>query len=216
MLKAWYRRLCHAFLGELGCSPSESRNVIAGVQVKLRHFMQQAVIGLARMTRLPRIAADEAQPVLGEHLASNTNLELVKDGQPRPSATSKSFEPPLIDVQDHPRPSIHAYLERFSDMNTSVDTLAEQMLTLVEIVSAQEKDIKALKEQCRILEEHDQAIAVAFSTFFHVLSAGRVAKMSEIGTILNHIIKIAEQEGRPAASIKFLQDLADMVPEDQR
>jgi hypothetical protein len=107
-------------------------------------------------------------------------------------------------------------LERFSDMNTSLDTLAEQMLTLVEIVSAQERDIKALKEQCRVLEEHDQAIAVAFSTFFHVLSAGRVAKLSEIATILNHIIKVAEQEGRPAASIKFLQDLAGMLPEDQR
>ncbi|MBD2746349.1 hypothetical protein IC232_06495 [Microvirga sp. BT688] len=101
-------------------------------------------------------------------------------------------------------------------MNTSVDTLAEQMLTLVEIVSAQERDIKALKEQCRVLEEHDQAIAVAFSTFFHVLSAGRVAKLSEIGTILNDIIKVAEQEGRPAASIKFLRDLAGMLPEDQR
>jgi hypothetical protein len=105
---------------------------------------------------------------------------------------------------------------RPTDMNASVDTLAEQMLTLVEIVSAQEKDIKALKEQCRRLEEHDQAIAVAFSTFFHVLSAGRVAKLSEIAGILNHIIKIAEQEGRPQGSIKFLQDLASMIPEDQR
>ena len=91
---------------------------------------------------------------------------------------------------------------------------AEQMLTLVEIVSAQERDIKALKEQCRRLEEHDQAIAVAFSTFFHVLSAGRVAKLGEIANILNNIIKIAEQEGRPPASIKFLQDLADMLPDD--
>ena len=105
---------------------------------------------------------------------------------------------------------------RPADMNASVDTLAEQMLTLVEIVSAQERDIKALKEQCRRLEEHDQAIAVAFSTFFHVLSAGRVAKLSEIANILNNIIKIAEQEGRPPASIKFLQDLAGMLPDEQR
>jgi hypothetical protein len=110
----------------------------------------------------------------------------------------------------------HEQPGRLSDMNTSLDTLAEQMLTLVEIVSAQERDLKALKEQCRQLEEHDQAIAVAFSTFFHVLSAGRVAKMSEIATILNNIIEIAEQEGRPAESIKFLQDLASMLPEDQR
>jgi hypothetical protein len=111
-------------------------------------------------------------------------------------------------------PSNIAELGRLTDMNASVDTLAEQMLTLVEIVSAQERDIKALKEQCRRLEEHDQAIAVAFSTFFHVLSAGRVAKLGEIANILNNIIKIAEQEGRPPASIKFLQDLADMLPDD--
>ncbi|MBB4039699.1 hypothetical protein GGR34_001346 [Microvirga flocculans] len=100
-------------------------------------------------------------------------------------------------------------------MNASLDTLAEQMLTLVEIVSAQEKDIKSLKEQCRRLEEHDQAIAVAFTTFFHVLSAGRVAKLSEIAGILNHIIKIAEQEGRPPESIRFLRDLAGMLAEDR-
>ena len=107
-------------------------------------------------------------------------------------------------------------LGRPADMNASLDTLAEQMLTLVEIVSAQEKDIKALKEQCRQLEEHDQAIAVAFSTFFHVLSAGRVAKLGEIANILNHIITIAKQEGRPPASIKFLQDLAGMLQDDPR
>jgi hypothetical protein len=190
--------------------------VIAGVQVKLRHFMQQAATRLARMVGFPRIVADKAEAVLGEPLATNVNLEPIEDNQPRSSAIREALELPSTDGQDNPRPSIHAQLGRLSDMNTSVDTLAEQMLTLVEIVSAQERDIKALKEQCRVLEEHDQAIAVSFSTFFHVLSAGRVAKLSEIGTILNHIIKVAEQEGRPAASIKFLQDLAGMLPEDQR
>jgi hypothetical protein len=183
--------------------------VIAGVQVKLRHFMQQAATRFARAIGFPRIVADRAEPVLGEPLAVSVNPRSPESDQPSPSS-------PNINHQDEPRPSIHAQLERFSDMNTSLDTLAEQMLTLVEIVSAQERDIKALKEQCRVLEEHDQAIAVAFSTFFHVLSAGRVAKLSEIATILNHIIKVAEQEGRPAASIKFLQDLAGMLPEDHR
>lgn len=133
-----------------------------------------------------------------------------------PPGMPQSVDPPPLDDRDEAPSPIHAQLERFSHMNTSVDTLAEQMLTLVEIVSAQERDIKALKEQCRVLEEHDQAIAVAFSTFFHVLSAGRVAKLGEIATILNHIIQVAEQEGRPAASIKFLKDLAGMLPEDQR
>jgi hypothetical protein len=183
--------------------------VIAGVQVKLRHFMQQAATGLARTFGFPRIVAEKSEPVLGEPLAANANPEPPEGDQSSPSS-------PKMKHQDNPRPSIHAQLERFSDMNTSLDTLAEQMLTLVEIVSAQERDIKALKEQCRVLEEHDQAIAVAFSTFFHVLSAGRVAKLSEIATILNHIIEVAEQEGRPAASIKFLQDLAGMLPEDHR
>jgi hypothetical protein len=190
--------------------------VIAGDQVKLRHFMQQAVTRLARTIGFPRIVADKSEPVLGEPLASTAAPEPIEGAQPSSAAMSQSLKPPQTDGQDNPRPSIHAQLERFSDMNTSVDTLAEQMLTLVEIVSAQERDIKALKEQCRVLEEHDQAIAVAFSTFFHVLSAGRVAKLSEIATILNHIIKVAEQEGRPAASIKFLQDLAGMLPEDHR
>jgi phage-related tail protein len=97
-------------------------------------------------------------------------------------------------------------------MNASVDTLAEQMLTLVEIVSAQEKDIKALKEQSRKLEEHNQAIMVAFSAFFHVLAVGRVAKAEEVSALLQSIGKMAEQEGRPRESIKFLQELAKMVP----
>jgi hypothetical protein len=192
--------------------------VIAGVQVKLRHFMQQAATRLARMIGFPRIVAEKAEPVLGESSPSMAEPKPGGDDQALPSSSEgrQSLEPSPINGQDNPRPSIHAQLERFSDMNTSLDTLAEQMLTLVEIVSAQERDIKALKEQCRVLEEHDQAIAVAFSTFFHVLSAGRVAKLGEIATILNHIIKVAEQEGRPAASIKFLQDLAGMLPEDQR
>ena len=177
--------------------------------------MQQVVAKLARAIGFPRIVADKEEHVLGELSASNANPELTEDDQPASSAMRESPKPPPTDGQDNPRLPIHAQLERFSDMNTSVDTLAEQMLTLVEIVSAQERDIKALKEQCRVLEEHDQAIAVAFSTFFHVLSAGRVAKLSEIATVLHHIIEVAEQEGRPAASTKFLKDLAGMLPEDQ-
>lgn len=192
--------------------------MIAGVQVKLRHFMQQTVTKLARMAGFPHIVADQAEPVLGEPLPLRPEPKPPQDNPHSSSspAMHELLEPSQTDGENSLRPPIHAQLERFSDMNTSLDTLAEQMLTLVEIVSAQERDIKALKEQCRVLEEHDQAIAVAFSTFFHVLSAGRIAKLSEIATILNHIIKVAEQEGRPAASIKFLRDLADMLPEDQR
>jgi len=182
---------------------SGTGNVIASVQVKLRHLLRQTVTKLARAMGFPRIVADEPEAVLGRP-SSTTSL------------TSQAPESQSSPNPDDARPSIDDQLGRFSDMNTSMDTLAEQMLTLVEIVSAQERDIKVLKEQCRKLEEHDQAIAVAFSTFFHVLSAGRVAKLSEIAAILNNIIKIAEQEGRPAGSIKFLQDLAGMLPEEQR
>lgn len=190
---------------------------MAGIQVRLRHFMQQAVTKLARAIGFPRIVADRAESVLGEASPLKADLKSTRDDQASFSSPAMTQSlTPSIDDEDNTRPSIHAQLGRLSHMNASVDTLAEQMLTLVEIVSAQERDIKALKEECRALEEHDQAIAVAFSTFFHVLSAGRVAKLGEIATILNHIIKVAEQEGRPAASIKFLQDLAGMLPEDHR
>lgn len=197
---------------------SETENVIAGVRVKLSHLLQQTVTKLARAIGFPRIVTNEAEPILRQPLPSDAARNSRQNDQDS-SVSPVISQTPNTQWSANPddvRSSLHDQLGRFSDMNTSVDTLAEQMLTLVEIVSAQERDIKALNEQCRRLEDHDQAVAVAFSTFFHILSAGRVAKLSEIGAILNHIIKIAEQEGRPAASIKFLQDLADMLPEDQR
>ena len=189
----------------------------AGVQVKLRDLVQQTVSSLTRAIGFPRVVADESEPVLGQAQSPEAETDLAKgDGLPSGSAPSNpAARLRSIDDLRAIRSAPHDQPERLSDVNTSVDTLAEQMLTLVEIVSAQERDINALKEQCRRLEEHDQAIAVAFSTFFHVLSAGRIAKMSEITAILNNIIQIAEQEGRPTASIEFLQDLADMLSEDQ-
>jgi hypothetical protein len=98
-----------------------------------------------------------------------------------------------------------------AQMTASVDMLAEQMLALVEIVSAQEQEIRALKEQCQRLEEHEQAIMVAFTTFFHVLAAGHVASLDEISGILRNITNIAEEERRPQEAIHFLQNLADML-----
>ncbi|WP_160310484.1 hypothetical protein [Microvirga vignae] len=87
------------------------------------------------------------------------------------------------------------------------------MLTLVEVVSAQEKDIKALKMRCQQLEERDQAVMVAFTTFFHVLAAGRVAKLEDIAAILHNIIKVAQREAYPQESIRFLEGLASMLRE---
>jgi len=102
---------------------------------------------------------------------------------------------------------------RASDMNASLDVLAEQMLNLVEVVSAQEKEIKALKVRCQQLEEHDQAVMVAFTTFFHVLAAKHVAKLGDIAAILHNIIKVAQREAYPQGSIRFLEGLATMLHE---
>ncbi|KLK91874.1 hypothetical protein AA309_17350 [Microvirga vignae] len=102
---------------------------------------------------------------------------------------------------------------RAAGMNASLDVLNEQMLTLVEVVSAQEKDIKALKMRCQQLEERDQAVMVAFTTFFHVLAAGRVAKLEDIAAILHNIIKVAQREAYPQESIRFLEGLASMLRE---
>jgi hypothetical protein len=102
---------------------------------------------------------------------------------------------------------------RAADMNASLDVLAEQMLTLVEVVSAQERDVKALKMRCQQLEEHDQAVMVAFTTFFHVLAAGHVARLEDIAAILHNIIKVAQHEAYPKQSIRFLQSLATMLQE---
>ena len=193
---------------------SRSENVIAGVLVKVRNLLQKTVSKLARAAGMPNVVTHETEVVLG---ASSPSAKGNADDADRSPSASISLSNTLkrqAVLESWPA-SPFADLGQPTDMNASLDTLAEQMLTLVEIVSAQEKDIKALKEQCRRLEEHDQAIAVAFSTFFHVLSAGRVAKLSEIASILNHIIKVAEQEGRPAEAIRFLQDLASMLPGDQ-
>ncbi|WP_262027781.1 hypothetical protein [Microvirga sp. Mcv34] len=184
----------------------------------MRGFLRQVASSLLRTKSWPALA-DASEAARGR--PASTKVYARPDDADRVSSTLHSVGASLRhhvadDFTPPPRSGIED-LGRSIDMNAaSVDTLAEQMLTLVDIVSAQERDIKALKEQCRKLEEHDQAIAVAFSTFFHVLSAGRVAKLSEIAHILNNIIKIAEQEGRPPASIKFLQDLAGMLPDDQR
>ena len=193
---------------------SSSENVIARVRVKLRHLLQKTASKLAGATGLPSVMVQETEAVLGiprrnagsEPDDGNSSALASAESNPRQQAADDLHLSLASNRKNTGRPT---------DMNASVDTLAEQMLTLVEIVSAQEKDIKALKDQCRKLEEHDQAIAVAFSTFFHVLSAGRVAKLGEIANILNHIIRIAEQEGRPAESIRFLRDLAGMLPDDQ-
>jgi hypothetical protein len=191
--------------------------VIARVWAKLRHFLQQTTSKLVRSTGLPAVAVGETEAVLGQMPPENVNSGQGgnADASSVQSAIADTSRQQAADELQHSLASNFKDTGRPTDMNASVDTLAEQMLTLVEIVSAQEKDIKALKDQCRKLEEHDQAIAVAFSTFFHVLSAGRVAKLGEIANILNHIIRIAEQEGRPPEAIRFLRDLASMLPDDQ-
>jgi len=169
--------------------------MIARVQERLRSLLQQIASRLADVARLPAVMVKDTAMTLG-------TLQSPPEQRERNRVQSATFTPsPPPEEQDNP-----------TDMSASVDTLAEQMLTLVDIVSSQEKDIKALKEQCRRLEEHNQAIMVAFSAFFHVLAVGRVAKASEIANLLQNISKIAEQEGRPKEAVTFLQNLAKMVP----
>ena len=98
-----------------------------------------------------------------------------------------------------------------ADMTASLEILAEQMLSLVDVVSIQERDIKALRARCQQLEDHERAIMVAFKTFFHVLAAGKVAKLEDVSTILHNIISMAQRETYPQDSIRFLQSLAAML-----
>ncbi|HZH12343.1 MAG TPA: hypothetical protein VEZ24_18480 [Microvirga sp.] len=169
--------------------------MITRVQDQIRSILRQAATRVADTARLPAVVVDDVETVLGVDRTQQEKRKSVQPGVSNLETAITSQEP-----------------DSSTDMSASVDTLAEQMLTLVDIVSAQEKDIKALKEQCRKLEEHNQAVMVAFSAFFHVLSVGRVAKASEIASLLENISKIAEQEGRPKEAVAFLQDLARMVP----
>ena len=169
--------------------------MIARVQDRIKSLLQQTAARLADAARLPAVVVEDTEMTLGA-IQSEPGSQ-----RPNPTGRTAPVSPIPPDEPDSP-----------THMSASVDTLAEQMLTLVDIVSAQEKDIKTLKEQCKKHEEHNQAIMVAFSAFFHVLSVGRVAKASEIASLLQNISKIAEQEGRPKESVAFLQNLAKMVP----
>ena len=52
---------------------------------------------------------------------------------------------------------------------------------------------------------------VAFTTFFHVLAAGKVAKLEDVSAILRNIIDVAQDEAHPQESIRFLRRLATML-----
>jgi hypothetical protein len=182
-----------------------------GVQIKAKRFFHDTAARLAQAARLPVGVVSRDDMPLGHPASSASDYDMIEKTHELPPSqpndfvtnpTAPSGSTPHTKMQDR---------GRSADMTASVDILADQMLTLVEIVSAQEKDIKALKDQCRKLEEHDQAIMVAFTTFFHVLAAGRVAKIEDISGILRMITRIAEQEGRPRESVRFLQDLAAML-----
>jgi hypothetical protein len=79
------------------------------------------------------------------------------------------------------------------------------------VVSTQGREIKALQARCQQLEEREQAIMVAFTTFFHVLAAGKVAKLEDVSAILRNIIDVAQDEAHPQESIRFLRRLATML-----
>jgi hypothetical protein len=98
-------------------------------------------------------------------------------------------------------------------MPLTLDVLAEQLLSLIEIVSSQEESIRALAECCEDLEDRDQAIMVAFMTFFHVLAARHISSLAETSTILQQAVETMELDRQPTEAVKFLQGLATMLLE---
>jgi hypothetical protein len=127
------------------------------------------------------------------------------------SPSSPAHSPDEAGAMGRPDQAPPEASEPQADMNASLEILAEQMLSLVDVVSIQERDIKALKARCQQLEDHEQAIMVAFTTFFHVLAAGKVAKLEDVSTILQNIISVAQHETYPPESIRFLRSLATML-----
>jgi len=136
-------------------------------------------------------------------------LRLALEALASPSPPAHS--PDEAGTADLPNQAPTEASERQADMNASLEILAEQMLSLVDVVSIQERDIKALKARCQQLEDHEQAIMVAFTTFFHVLAAGKVAKLEDVSAILQNIISVAQHETYPPESIRFLRSLATML-----
>jgi hypothetical protein len=168
----------------------------------------------------------------GPKSAQNTDVQASLDVQPDPEDTSSKVTDhnalrPALEV---PRsPSSPAYTrdeaagtgpkdgvppegsEHPIDLNASVEVLAKQILSLADVVSTQGRDIKALKAHCQQFEDHERAIMVAFKTFFHVLAAGKVAKLEDVSAILQNIISVAQHETYPPESIRFLRSLATML-----
>jgi hypothetical protein len=98
-------------------------------------------------------------------------------------------------------------------MPLTLDVLAEQLLSLIEIVSSQGESIRELAERCEHLEDRDQAITVAFMTFFHVLASRQISSLAETSAILEQTVETMELDRQPAEAVKFLQGLATMLLE---
>jgi hypothetical protein len=173
-------------------------------------FIQQTVPGLA--PNADTQASLDVQPD-PEHSSSKvtdrTALRLALEVFASPSSpaypSDEAAEP--RDEGDAP----HEGPEHAVDMRASVNVLAQQMLSLADVASAHQRDIKALQARCQQLEEREQAIMVAFTAFFHVLAAGKVAKLEDISAVLHSIIDVAHDEAHPQESVRFLQSLAAMV-----
>ena len=186
---------------------------MSGVPTKAMNLFQMTASRLVRAAGLPTVTAENKDPHVGQSASFTPDFDMtdIYADPPEQNSPGRALKRQAGSSGQAPHASPADAGQAAADMNASVDILAEQMLTLVEIVSAQEKEIKALKEQCRRFEEQDQAIMVGFTTFFHVLAAKRVAKLEEISAVLQHISAIAEKEERPEGSIRFLRDLASML-----
>ncbi|WP_210492700.1 hypothetical protein [Microvirga antarctica] len=96
-------------------------------------------------------------------------------------------------------------------MTRSIDTLTDQLLAVVEIVSAQNRELEALKQRCDRLENNEQAVMVALTTLFHILSASQVSDLDSMANVLGDIITQAEALDLPVESVASLRSIETMI-----
>lgn len=98
----------------------------------------------------------------------------------------------------------------------SIKTLTDQLLAVVEILSAQNHELEILKRRCSRLEENDQAAMVAFTTFFHILSASNVSDLDSMASVFGGIIDEAGSLDLPSDSVTFLRSIERMLRTQHR
>ena len=89
--------------------------------------------------------------------------------------------------------------------------LTQQLLTLVEIATTQDRQIQAHKARCERLERREQAGMVAFTAFFHILDANSVSDLAAMAGVFGSLIGEAQQLDLPEESIHYLRGIETML-----